>query len=936
MASKAGNLPSISQAADPKLNKDTKSNTATSTTSNTTVVASSSSRPRGNVVGAELSTAAPDSAVESSSKKKPRHRAGKKRRKRRESFAAADDDDAVGAGRGNGGVRGAGGVRPGLETMPERVSEEARDSFYRLGRGQGSATSLESEALLDHRDHGPLQARRQSIHQGGLSGRHNSNTQSRSHSHRQPQSPLYPPSTGQAAHSRSRLNRVQQPSDDEDEDEDSHDRAPLLGSSHRTHSNRDVFGGYGGLSESPAGLRRDPFFAHQRRQSTSSSKSGRKKNDYARARSEDKIDEYDVNNPPSVPSSPKFGPEMGYGDVMLTDADIHRGRSPEQAASREVLIDIDDDGNDAKVSPKNSGVLRRMTLNPVDDVCFPQDQMTELGDEDDRTENYTRRRRGRAKIWPDLSILEEWSHEEKEQRTIQGIRARKVSEPLMVGGRLRPQKTTWHRDEEEQPLRFTYFNEDFTSTLHSQSLSELIQEGQSFRELFIPDAPVLSDSESEPEDDFAPQLGPRGNENGSVRRGVLSPQPQADARNSSRAGNNSRHTSQTGSTRKGNSNEASTANTGRNTPSQEQPSTPTQPSHRKSSSPRYGTRPIWWLDVLSPTDAEMKVLSKAFSIHPLTAEDIMMQEQREKVELFRNYYFVNYRTFEQDATSEDYMEPINMYVVIFKEGVLSFHFSQTPHPANVRRRIRQLTDYLILTTDWISYAIIDDITDAYAPLAERIEEEVDDIDESILGMHTDKEQGAKRDKSSRTVEFGMGSVEKVSDDGKSVEWNATVEAGDMLRRVGECRKKVMSLYRLLGNKADVIKGFAKRCNEQWDIAPKSEIGLYLGDIQDHIVTMTGNLSHYENLLSRAHSNYLAQINIRMNERAEKTNDVLSNLTVLGTIVLPMNIITGMWGMNCLVPGQSTDNLYWFWGITAGLLLFGITCFFIAKRTYGIV
>ena len=68
---------------------------------------------------------------------------------------------------------------------------------------------------------------------------------------------------------------------------------------------------------------------------------------------------------------------------------------------------------------------------------------------------------------------------------------------------------------------------------------------------------------------------------------------------------------------------------------------------------------------------------------------------------------------------------------------------------------------------------------------------------------------------------------------------------DMLRRVGDCRKKVMGLYRLLGNKADVIKGFAKRCNEQWEVAPHSEIGMYLGDIQDHIVTMTSNLSHYE-------------------------------------------------------------------------------------------
>lgn len=50
----------------------------------------------------------------------------------------------------------------------------------------------------------------------------------------------------------------------------------------------------------------------------------------------------------------------------------------------------------------------------------------------------------------------------------------------------------------------------------------------------------------------------------------------------------------------------------------------------------------------------------------------------------------------------------------------------------------------------------------------------------------------------------------------------------------------------------------------------------------------------------------------MNERQEQTADVLGKLTVLGTIVLPMNIICGMWGMNVKVPGQDVDNLYWFW------------------------
>jgi magnesium transporter len=259
------------------------------------------------------------------------------------------------------------------------------------------------------------------------------------------------------------------------------------------------------------------------------------------------------------------------------------------------------------------------------------------------------------------------------------------------------------------------------------------------------------------------------------------------------------------------------------------------PSPDGGKEPRYGDRPVWWLDVLSPTDAEMKVLAKAFGIHPLTSEDIMLQEQREKVELFRHYYFVNYRSFDQDAESENHLEPVNMYVVVFREGVLSFHFSQTPHPANVRRRIRQLKDFMVLSSDWISYAIIDDITDVYLPLIQTIEDEVDDIDDMILELHSSTVPDSSSSKQGRnSVQEKIGVAEGTIDTG-----------GDMLRRVGDCRKKVMTLYRLLGNKADVIKGFAKRCNQHWEVAPRSEIGLYLGDIQDHIVTMTANLGHYE-------------------------------------------------------------------------------------------
>jgi magnesium transporter len=154
-------------------------------------------------------------------------------------------------------------------------------------------------------------------------------------------------------------------------------------------------------------------------------------------------------------------------------------------------------------------------------------------------------------------------------------------------------------------------------------------------------------------------------------------------------------------------------------------------------------------------------------------------------------------------------------MIVFRSGILTFHSSPTPHPANVRRRIRQLKDYIQVSADWICYALIDDIVDGFAPLLDGVEQEVDAIDEGVLSLHREDEE--------------------------------EIETGEMLQRIGLARKKVMGLLRLLGSKADVIKGFSKRCNEKWEVAPRSEIGLYLGDIQGY--------SHILNSDCRSYCNY---------------------------------------------------------------------------------
>ena len=184
----------------------------------------------------------------------------------------------------------------------------------------------------------------------------------------------------------------------------------------------------------------------------------------------------------------------------------------------------------------------------------------------------------------------------------------------------------------DRPYRFSFYSNALSATIHARSLSELPAEGQTFEDLFSgkqrdPDRGKDRPPTSPP---FSPPLFSNSTLNKNKINGM-------------------------------NGVNDSDGNT-------------------------------WWLDVQSPTDDEMKMLSKVdcsfhllscltttkvFSIHPLTTEDILMEETREKIELFRNYYLVCFRSFDQDPYSPTHLEPLNMYIIVFREGILSVRLFPT-------------------------------------------------------------------------------------------------------------------------------------------------------------------------------------------------------------------------------------------------------------------
>lgn len=139
-------------------------------------------------------------------------------------------------------------------------------------------------------------------------------------------------------------------------------------------------------------------------------------------------------------------------------------------------------------------IQRRKTYKPEEDVCFPTEEPSPKAS------------------WPDYNVLEEWAAQESKALDEGSSAARregggflplfghrKVSEPVLVDGRYRrpyslPPSTLYsvaafvgpfnEQTEESRPYRFMFFTDKLTTTIHAPTISELVDEGQNFCDLF--------------------------------------------------------------------------------------------------------------------------------------------------------------------------------------------------------------------------------------------------------------------------------------------------------------------------------------------------------------------------------------------------------------------------------------------------------------------
>ncbi|ESK97920.1 cation transporter [Moniliophthora roreri MCA 2997] len=414
---------------------------------------------------------------------------------------------------------------------------------------------------------------------------------------------------------------------------------------------------------------------------------------------------------------------------------------------------------------------------------------------------------------------------------------------------------------------------------------------------------------------------------------------------------------------------------GKNKESQE----PTRGRH--TSHPAQSPK-AWFLDVASPTWEDMRSLGRLLHLHPLTLEDILQQEPREKLEIFPRlgYSFISFRAFESrdlretvtrhpnesfdtlndPDDNEGLLQETNVYLIIFNEGLCIFHFTDiSEHTARIHNRIVSLGESINMSSAWIAHGLLDSIVDSFFPLLDDIEKEVLSIEELVyngqhdvqlqdeghsLRQHISKLQKTltSRKASKQTlpeIEKHPSLLEKenairftqslpkqtrfflprpplsllqkrIARFVKSRWRSSRKEKAPTppsttlvnLRRIARTRRLVTSLTRLLASKADVVAQIQKRMliglgSPVEDV----EVSIYMGDVQDHILTLQHSLAHYERLLSQSYPVYLAQLRTLTGLTKMNTDKALIILTTVSVAVLSIQSVTAIFSMNINVP-----------------------------------
>jgi magnesium transporter len=286
-----------------------------------------------------------------------------------------------------------------------------------------------------------------------------------------------------------------------------------------------------------------------------------------------------------------------------------------------------------------------------------------------------------------------------------------------------------------------------------------------------------------------------------------------------------------------------------------------------------------WVGLHEPTSAELDQVSALFDLHPLAVEDALHAHQRPKLERYDDGLFLVLKTLwyvdELDAVETG---EINLFVG--GRFVVSVRHGEGTELHSARLDLEEKTHVLGHGPSAVVYAICDRVVDGYEAVAASLEEDVDEVEESVFSP-------ARSDDSPRIYV--------------------------LKRELAEMRRAVNPLK-------DPMKRFASGAVP----GITHEAAPFFRDVADHLVRVSETIDSLDGLLSTAFDASLARISVQQNEDMRKISAWVA-IAAVGTL------IAGVYGMNF----DNMPELHWRYGYFIALsvmLLASVALYRLFKRS----
>ena len=267
---------------------------------------------------------------------------------------------------------------------------------------------------------------------------------------------------------------------------------------------------------------------------------------------------------------------------------------------------------------------------------------------------------------------------------------------------------------------------------------------------------------------------------------------------------------------------------------------------------------LTWVNIEGPTEQETEYLAQNYHFHPLDLDDCLSRIQRPKIDEYKDYLFLvfHFPVFNQEARVTT---PSQLSVFIGENYLITLHKGELKPLVKLFRECQideeSQQEYFSQGPGYLLYRLIDRLVDYCLPILSKVGDNIEDAEDNVF---SDRMRGT-------------------------------------IREISIIRHDIISFRRIIWPMRAVIGSLEPKIRR----FSTMNMAVYFGDMVDHVDKIWDALDEYKEVIEGLKDTHDSLA-------TNRTNEVVRILTVIATILLPITVVSSVWGMNITLPFERSD------------------------------